>query len=500
MSNNKKHTNIQWVRDKIKGGWSLRELADLCSVSHYTMSRYFSQAVDLMSALEIIELSKTTRDIKKIISPRGALYKSIKDQTSYLPDLSSIRRRLWHIEHNTPHIPKCAICPNVVRWDKDNQHYRKYCGTLCVNMDWDTHQLKRENNNIAKYGRKYKNQTHISADSLQKLENKEWLTHQHKILKKSLGHIAEELNVHALLPAQYLNRHGVPGQINSQASTDLVDFIATMYTGEIIINDRKILTGKELDVLLPDLHIAFEYNGIYWHSELAGINKNYHLDKTTKCEALGYKLIHIFETDWIHKNAICKSRIKNLLKYNNNKIMARKCTIQLVNTNDERLFLQQHHIQGYIPSTVCYGLYCKNILVCVASFTKPRFNRNIEWELLRLCSQTNHTIQGGASKLFKHFITNIEPSSVISYSDKAVNGGGIYTTLGFAHSHTSKPNYKYFHKSDSSTLFSRQTFQKHKLSKKLSQFDPKQTEWENMKNHDYNRIWDCGNDVFIWRK
>jgi hypothetical protein len=47
---------------------------------------------------------------------------------------------------------------------------------------------------------------------------------------------------------------------------------------------------------------------------------------------------------------------------------------------------------------------------------------------------------------------------------------------------------------------SRVQFQKHKLKDKLDKFDPSLTEWENMQLNDYNRIWDCGNYVFSWRK
>jgi len=36
-------------------------------------------------------------------------------------------------------------------------------------------------------------------------------------------------------------------------------------------------------------------------------------------------------------------------------------------------------------------------------------------------------------------------------------------------------------------------FQKHKLKTILPTFDPTLTEWENMKNNGYDRIWDCGN-------
>ena len=37
------------------------------------------------------------------------------------------------------------------------------------------------------------------------------------------------------------------------------------------------------------------------------------------------------------------------------------------------------------------------------------------------------------------------------------------------------------------------SFQKHKLPKLLCSFDPSLTEWENMRLHGFDRIWDCGN-------
>jgi hypothetical protein len=58
---------------------------------------------------------------------------------------------------------------------------------------------------------------------------------------------------------------------------ELVDFIKSIYNGEIITNNRKILKGKELDIVLPELNLAIEFNGIYWHSLK---DKNYHLNKT----------------------------------------------------------------------------------------------------------------------------------------------------------------------------------------------------------------------------
>ncbi|QQV87837.1 hypothetical protein [Campylobacter phage CJLB-7] len=38
---------------------------------------------------------------------------------------------------------------------------------------------------------------------------------------------------------------------------------------------------------------------------------------------------------------------------------------------------------------------------------------------------------------------------------------------------------------------------KHKLKDKLEKFDPNLTESENMKLNGYNRVWDCGQGVWI---
>ena len=44
---------------------------------------------------------------------------------------------------------------------------------------------------------------------------------------------------------------------------------------------------------------------------------------------------------------------------------------------------------------------------------------------------------------------------------------------------------------------SRYKFQKHKLKHILNVFDESLTEWENMINNGYDRVWDCGNRVFV---
>jgi len=89
----------------------------------------------------------------------------------------------------------------------------------------------------------------------------------------------------------------------------------------------------------------------------------------------------------------------------------------------------------------------------------------------------------------------LKEGNIVSYSDLRWNTGNLYNILGFEHTHNSDPNYWYF---KGSKLESRVAYQKHKLKDKLDNFNPDLTEYENMKLHGYNRIFDCGNAVFSY--
>lgn len=101
---------------------------------------------------------------------------------------------------------------------------------------------------------------------------------------------------------------------NSGHEIQLQNFIKENYKDDIILNNRDLI-GKELDIYLPKIKIAFEFNGLYWHCEL-NKEKNYHLNKTETCENLGIKLIHIYEDEWVNDEDKIKTKILNILKNN----------------------------------------------------------------------------------------------------------------------------------------------------------------------------------------
>lgn len=283
----------------------------------------------------------------------------------------------------------------------------------------------------------------------------------------------------------------------SLGETEISDYIKSLNV-QTQVNNRTILYPKELDIFIPSHNLAIEYDGIFWHSELGGKDRNYHIEKTRKCNEKLIHLIHIFESEWKQSQDLVKSRICSLLGKNAT-IYARECVVEELDIDTTRSFLNENHSQGFVSSSISLGLKHQGMLVGVMTFGHPRFAKDFQWELLRFCCAKFTNVVGGANKLFKCFIRKYNPQSIISYSDKRWNRGTIYPLLGFEYSHTSKPNYFYFLGNDTLTLLNRQKFQKHKLQTTLEYFDANLTEWENMIMNGYNRIWDCGNDVFVYR-
>lgn len=252
----------------------------------------------------------------------------------------------------------------------------------------------------------------------------------------------------------------------------------------------------ELDIYLPDKQIAIEFNGNYWHSTRIGRGMNYHLNKTIKASLRGIRVYHIFEYEWMNRKTQIINQIRNMLGHNQETIYARKCVIKEVLSDNSSDFQNANHIQGSANASVHVGLYSKDELVALMTFGKSRFNKKIEWELVRFCSKAGTNVVGGASRLFKYFVKTYKPSGIISYSDIAKTTGNLYTTLGFSCIDTAEPNYVWVYHD---TVLSRYQCQKHRLIAQGFGHLGK-TEKEIMENRNFAQVYDCGSRVHIWGK
>jgi hypothetical protein len=280
--------------------------------------------------------------------------------------------------------------------------------------------------------------------------------------------------------------------IRSEAERELAEFVMSLEVGEVICGDGKLLSPKELDIVVPSKKIAIEYNGLYWHSDEV-VSNSYHKFKTDEVEKLGYQLIQVFEDEWIYKKEIVKSVISAKFGKFNRTMGARKCEVRELSYKDVEEFLNKNHLQGAVRCKVNLGLFYKDELLSIMTFSKPRFNKKFDWELVRFCSKCNVSVIGGAEKLLKFFDENYG-GSIMSYADRRYSNGALYDRLGFTFDGFTNPNYFYVMKKQ---RLNRMKFQKHKLANLLDNFDSSKSETENMREHGYNRVYDCGNRIYV---
>lgn len=261
---------------------------------------------------------------------------------------------------------------------------------------------------------------------------------------------------------------------------------------QYIQNNRKTIKPYELDFYLPNLNIAIEFNGIYWHSEQILNDDKYHFNKFTRCKAINIKLIQIWEHDLIHKKEIIFSRLSHVCNIGSQRsIGARKCSIIPISPQLARPFLNEYHLQGFRPSGHYYGCYFNNNLIAVMSIGKPRYNENIDYELTRYAVKSDINLIGGVSKILANVKRDLGNIRLLSYADLCWGNGNVYEKTGFVFQNYSQPNFFYF--KTVNDVRSRDSLQKHKI---LGLADGN-TGQEIISNLGYNRFFDAGNSVWI---
>jgi len=299
-----------------------------------------------------------------------------------------------------------------------------------------------------------------------------------------------------------LNDGNIPLCVNcdklntSTAQKEIYDFIKNYTFEDVLLNDRNLVYPKEIDIYIPKFKLGVEFNSFYYHSEITGNkNKLYHLRKLQSALIKGVHLVQIFEHEWSYKKDIVKSILRSKLQNFDKKIYARNCVVKEISSEESNVFLNQNHIQGKDNSRIRIGLYHEDELVSLMTFIKSRYDKKIEFEMSRFCNKLNHKVIGAASKLFHYFKVTYNPKSVVSYSDRRFFNGEVYRKLNFEFVSNTVPCYFYI---KNKNIYTRMMFQKHKLGQLLEKYDSTMTEWSNMSQNGYDRIWDCGHTKWIW--
>jgi len=342
---------------------------------------------------------------------------------------------------------------------------------------------------LSRYNRKSNSQLLLSDDTISKLEDKEWLLAEYET--KSSVEIADNLNCYYGTVIKYLRSYGAEIKKSRNCSRFenwIIEFLNNNNIKDIEVKNRKILQGKEIDILLPKYNLGIEIDGLYWHSD---VDKNYHQNKTLLAKKQGIFLIHITDNDLLFRKEMVHNIILgklNLLKT----IYARNTVVKDVSPKEANDFLRKNHLQGAGKAKIRLGLYYENQLIQLTTFDTPRFNKNYQWELIRSASLQGLTIVGGFSKLIKHF-RKTNTGSIVSYVDMQYFNGNSYESTGWTKVGITSPGYVWV---KGNLIVSRYKAQKKNLSKLLNNYDKTKSEKENMEQEGFIRYWNCGNLIY----
>lgn len=487
-------------------------------------------------------------------------YQQILLLTDFLSNTVTLKERIYCILNNITDIKICPVCNNnVVKFKNTTIGYNTYCSTKCRSNDvivknkikvtcqekygadsfvastkfkeksdatliekYGTTNLmlvpeikqKVENTNIEKYGAKYgfgssviqekikgvnivkygSSSHNSNIEILNKLENLSWLEYELSI--KPVFQIAKELGCSESFVNKWSRVHGLSNRVAKYSEeVEVAEFLSkSCGLTELILNSFDVIgpgSGKigrrQVDIFIPKYNLAIEINGLYYHQN----NKIRHKEKLDLSLDKNVKLLQFWDYQWNFKQDICKSVITNFI-INNIKIYARKCIIKELSFTEYSTFMENNHMHGAATASKRYGLFFDNILVSCIGFSKSRYCKNYSWELIRYANKLNTNVIGGFSRLLTHF-RKINTGSIISYCDLMLFTGEMYRISGFTYLGNTEPNFFYF---KGSSIKSRESMQKHKLSAILKDFDSTLTADQNLLNNGWGKVWNCGNGIW----
>lgn len=292
----------------------------------------------------------------------------------------------------------------------------------------------------------------------------------------------------------------------------------------VLSDDHTVLpSGKELDIVVPDHHLAIEFNDIFSHSEEAVVTvhrrprpHSYHAAKTREAREQGYQLVHVWEDDWLHRRELvlralahrmyAVDRLPDVLPDINplayQRLYARNLTARRVHGGIARRFWQDNHLQGPVHCTVNIGLYDSDgVLRALLGIGRKNHGSRVSlpdgtWDIQRYA--TLGVIVGGFTKLLAHAETLVSVDTWTSWSDDDISDGGMYQAAGFVVDKRQAPSYSYVGRKTRWERVHRSTYTKQRfINDPDLTYRSGQTEHEAALANKLYRIYDAGKTRWV---
>jgi hypothetical protein len=220
-------------------------------------------------------------------------------------------------------------------------------------------------------------------------------------------------------------------------------------------------------------NLLIEVDGLYWHSDAAKIDPNYHINKKQSYEQSGYDSLFFREDELRDKFKIVKSVVLNKLN-KCKRIFARKCELVSLDDKTADNYFETNHLMGKGRGQT---LALKKDDRIVAALRVKRSKGNV-YEVSRFCNILEHSVAGAFSKLLKYSIKKYNPESIFTFIDRRYGKGDYLASLGFEYIHV----YPSFRWTDGFETFHRLKF-------------PGNSGYD----HNLFKIYDCGQAKYSFR-
>lgn len=199
----------------------------------------------------------------------------------------------------------------------------------------------------------------------------------------------------------------------------LISDMLRNYNTNFFENIRDLICPLEVDFHLPEHNIAIELNGNYFHSELGGNkDKEYHLNKSIKCEEKNILLMHFFEDEVLQKPDIVKNIILNGIGLTK-EINVENHVIKKISVLKATEFLIKNNIFGVAKGIKSYGLFSNKELVSILSVRKCGIGK---YAIVRYGDLIGGFVKNSFELLFNHFVVENKPANVIAFDDCRIVG------------------------------------------------------------------------------
>jgi hypothetical protein len=278
---------------------------------------------------------------------------------------------------------------------------------------------------VEKHGRTYDLQLlQQYAKKVRMLSEREYKTYRHFINPENVarGTKTGQFHLDHKVSIIWCFKNGVSPEL--AASKDNLQMLSV---GENLKKGRKNISDEEALAILNKKSIAEQFlTELPEAKDAVQIVSDY-----ANVWGTGGKIV-IRESEITQRKGAVVSRILHHLRKNCIVKGARSLNVKSVNSELERQFLNDYHVQGYLKSKVALGLFDGSELLALMTFCTPRYKqKSAEWELLRFCVKAGHSAPGAANKLASSFIRTFNPSGIVSYSLNRWGDGKVYSTLGF---------------------------------------------------------------------